>query len=79
MDKKAIQTARRKAEDIPFREPGRWQWLKNGLKDAGYFCVGAGLFGLVSVGMLLQGIVAFACATCWIWVPYLFYVYFFKG
>ncbi len=80
MNKKAIKTAWRRAEDIPFREPGhRWQWLKDCLADAGYFCGGAILFGLASICAILQGIAAVACATCWIWVPYLIYVYFFKG
>lgn len=80
MDKKAIKTAWRRAEDIPFREPGRWwQKMKYCLQYAVCCVAGWTLYSLSVVFLLLQGIVFGLCVTAWIWIPILICMYFLKG
>lgn len=67
------------AEDIPFREPGKlpeWQvFVREYLTEVGMWCLGGAWFILALILFAFQ----IAAATCWIWGPYLIYVYFFKG
>ena len=67
------------AEDIPFREPGQlpeWQvFMRKYLEEVGMWFFGGACFILTLILLAFQ----IAAATCWIWIPYLIYVNFFRG
>ncbi len=67
------------AEDIPFRElghPPEWQvFMRKYLEEVGMWFLGGAWFVLALILTAFEVV----AATCWIWVPYLIYVNFFRG